>query len=241
MGRDKHEKNRKTKWPPHVRLYKSLLNSSAWLSLSPVGRALYVQLAARYMGSNNGRIPYSVRDGQDELHVGKSTVQRALAELVERGFLVAEKRGAFSLKLKHATEWRLTDHPCDLTGRPATKDYMKWSPEIQNAIPVVGPKVPVAGPIGTYGGTSVAKRQRNSTCAGTENAENSSRRYLRWDTFNIPGRCGSSAISFPHSQSLAVSPQLIASLRRKNARADRTFHTALTSECVRILTAKRCQ
>ena len=31
------------------------------------------------------------------------------------GFIVPTKRGAFSLKVRHATEWRLTDRACDLT------------------------------------------------------------------------------------------------------------------------------
>ena len=149
MGADKHEKRRKEKAPRHVRLYHWMLNTPAWRSLSPVARSLYVQLAARYAGANNGRIHYSVREGADELHAGKTTIQRALGELEDRAFIVAMKRGAFSLKLKHATEWRLTEFYCDVTQRAATKDFMRWEPaKIQKSVPVTGPwrpKNPILG------------------------------------------------------------------------------------------------
>ena len=60
--------------------------------LSTEARALYVQLAMRYIGVNNGRISYSVREGADGvLHVGKSTTNRALADLVDRGFIVVDQ------------------------------------------------------------------------------------------------------------------------------------------------------
>jgi hypothetical protein len=53
-GRDRQER--------YVKLRYWLLNSQAWNSLSGNARALYVELAQRYNGSNNGRIPYSVRE-----------------------------------------------------------------------------------------------------------------------------------------------------------------------------------
>ncbi len=105
----------------YLRLFHWMMASPAWNSLSPIARAVYIQLAARYMGSNNGRIPFSVREDVADLQVSKSTVHRSLLELVDRGFIVPLKRGAFSLKLKHATEWRLTEHTCDVTHRPASK------------------------------------------------------------------------------------------------------------------------
>ena len=40
---------------------------------------------------------------------------------------MATKRGAFSLKTRNATEWRLTQYLCD--GNLPTKDFMTWTPE----------------------------------------------------------------------------------------------------------------
>ena len=45
-------------------------------------RAIYVHMAMRYAGpgSNNGRLPYSVREAAAELHIGKSTASSHYAD-----------------------------------------------------------------------------------------------------------------------------------------------------------------
>jgi DNA-binding transcriptional regulator YhcF (GntR family) len=136
-----NKKGRHTREKRHVRLYHWLMQTNAWRSLDATGRAIYIEIAARYAGpgSNNGRIPYSVRDAAKTLKIGKSTAARALKQLQERGFIVAITKGAFSRKLKHATEWRLTEFPCDITHDLATKEFARWSPEIQKAVPMGGP------------------------------------------------------------------------------------------------------
>ena len=110
----------------HVRLYHWLLESDAWRSLDAVARALYVEISSRYNGRNNGRIPFSVREAASVVRISKSTASRAFSCLVERGFIVPIKLGAFSLKIRHATEWRLTEHSCDVTCKGASKDFMRW-------------------------------------------------------------------------------------------------------------------
>jgi DNA-binding GntR family transcriptional regulator len=62
----------------------------------------------------------------EALNVGKMTAARALRSLQEHGFIVEAKRGAFSLKLRHASEWRLTEFGCDVTGALATKEFARW-------------------------------------------------------------------------------------------------------------------
>jgi hypothetical protein len=71
------------------------------------------------------------------------------------------KKGAFSLKRKHATEWRLTEFPCDMTHAPASKEFARWTPEIQNAVSLQTGMVSVAAPISTSNGTDVAEMSRN--------------------------------------------------------------------------------
>src|SRR5579885_1196425 len=117
---------KKLKMARHVRLYHFMLNCPAWRALDANCRALYVEIAKRHMGLNNGQIPYSVREGAAEFGISKTTVSRCLAKLVEHGFLRPTKKGAFSLKSRHATEWRLTEFECD--SKPATNDFMRWSP-----------------------------------------------------------------------------------------------------------------
>ena len=80
----------------------------------------------RYMGSNNGRITYAVREAAQTLHIGQATACRALQTLEERGFIEPVTKGAFSLKKKHATEWRLTEYVCDVTGKARSAAFMSW-------------------------------------------------------------------------------------------------------------------
>jgi DNA-binding transcriptional regulator YhcF (GntR family) len=114
----------------YVRLMEYMLASVAWQSLDPVSRALYVEIARRYRGPNsdNGKIPYSVREAATALNVSRSTANRAFHHLVERGFVIVSKRSGFSMKGRVSTEWLLTEFPDDTrtTFVAATKDFMKW-------------------------------------------------------------------------------------------------------------------
>ncbi len=116
----------------HVRLYHYMTNSPAWRDLGAVPRAIYCEIARRYAGpgSNNGRIPYSVREGAAELKIGTATVSRALAVLEDHGFIVPIRKGAFSVKVRRqATEWLLTEFASDVTQTGiASKDFMQWQP-----------------------------------------------------------------------------------------------------------------
>jgi hypothetical protein len=162
-------KRNKEKAPRHVRLYHWLLRSEAWQSLSPNARALYIEIAARYNGSNNGRIHFSIREAADVLGIGKNAAATALAQLQDRGFIVVAKRGGFNLRYKDqmASEWRLTEFLCDITNTFASKEFLRWSPEKHFTVPVRGQTVPVSGQLGTCGGTADAKISRMGTCEGT--------------------------------------------------------------------------
>ena len=124
-------KGRSDRAPRHVRLYHYMTDSPAWHELGAVPRAIYSEIAKRYagLGSNNGRIPYSVRQAAAELRISPGTASRGLRALEDHGFIVAITKGAFSLKRRHATEWRLTEFPCDVTGALWSKDFMRWRPK----------------------------------------------------------------------------------------------------------------
>jgi hypothetical protein len=140
----------------HVRLYAYMTRTPAWKSLNGNERATYVLLAERFMGTNNGKIPLSVRQVAVELRISQPTACRCLATLQERGFIVATRKGAFSLKRRHATEWRMTEHPDSVSGHGPSGEYREWrpGPEIQNTGFVVKPD-------GFRGETVVAKMSRN--------------------------------------------------------------------------------
>jgi hypothetical protein len=120
------QKQEKRKADRHVRLYHWLMRSPAWKSLPGLSRALYAELARHYNGNNNGRIGYSVRQAADDLQIAPGTASRHFRILTEHGFIEPMKKGAFSLKERHATEWRMTEFICDVTGKPPTKEFMRW-------------------------------------------------------------------------------------------------------------------
>lgn len=146
----------------YVSLRHWLLESAAWRDLSAGARAVYVMLSQRYAGpgSNNGQIPLSVREVVDELHVGKATAHGYFVELEEHGFIEVVIRGTFKRKDRRATEWRLTEHPCDLEGILPTKTFMKWTPERNSTVRPQTRTVSPAEPNGISGRTD--HRQNSS-------------------------------------------------------------------------------
>lgn len=121
-------KRAKEKEPRHVRLYHWLLDSEAWCDLDPVAHSVYLMLARRYggPGSNNGRIPCSLLELAQGLHISKQTAMRALDRLQDHGFIVQTRIGSFNTKVRHATEWCLTEFKNDVTGEMPTKAFMRW-------------------------------------------------------------------------------------------------------------------
>lgn len=151
----RHNKTGRSTTSRYVRLEHFLLETAAWKDCDPHERATYVELAKRYRGpgSNNGPIALSIREVADSLHSGKTKAANALAGLIRRGLIVVTTKGHFDWKTGPATEYRLTEYPCDVTGQPATKEFVRWRPEVapenQNPVPQRGPSVPVDGLSGT--------------------------------------------------------------------------------------------
>ena len=185
--------------PRHVRLYHWMMETAAWQSLNATQRAIYLEMVARYAGpgSNNGKLPYSVREAAESLGIGKTTAADALAVLEQRGFVVPMTKGAFSRKVRHATEWRLTEFPCDVTHALPSKEFARWSPEIQNTVPLQTSTVPETGPIGTCSGTEVPEKAPDGTCSGTVEPQNPNSRYLWRDTISLPGAESSEPVPVP--------------------------------------------
>jgi hypothetical protein len=144
----------------HVRIYHWFQNTAAWQSLVPNDRCLYIELLTRYggPGSNNGRIPYSIREAAKALHIGKSTAAESFRRLEERGFIRPMQKGKFDRKRKHSTEWCLTEFPCDLTGEPPTKDFARWRGPHLNPVSEVGPAGLSGRTAGPLTGTAPQKR-----------------------------------------------------------------------------------
>jgi hypothetical protein len=112
---------------PHVRLYRWIMDSPAYLSLSCQARAVLLEIARGHDGTNNGRLGLSIRRASERCNIARGTAARALVELQERGFIECMTKGAFSRKAPHASEWRLTWWGCDVTGELPSKKFMSWA------------------------------------------------------------------------------------------------------------------
>jgi hypothetical protein len=94
-----------------VMLRHSLLQSPPWRNAPAVARALYVAMAERHNGKNNGQIPFSSRDVAEAFGVSEATGWRWLT-LLEKSVLVrCTSRGSFDVKSKEgqASLWELTE------------------------------------------------------------------------------------------------------------------------------------
>lgn len=122
----------------------SILESAAWKSLKPTQRCVYIALAQFFTGSNNGRIGLSVRQAADLAGCNKDTATEAFKVLEDRGLIARETAGAFSMKVRHAAEWRLTAHPAG-GDQHGTRDYLNWKPEEKTRSQLRGQAVPIKG------------------------------------------------------------------------------------------------
>jgi hypothetical protein len=108
----------------YFQIHHYMLKTDAWRALSAAARAVYTQLGARYTGSNNGKLSFSVREAAAECDIANNTAGRCFKELVDLGFIEATRLGGFSCKTRIASEWRLTAFRCDLTGAAKTCAFM---------------------------------------------------------------------------------------------------------------------
>lgn len=113
-----------------MRLYAHELGCEAWQTLSTDAKALLVELRALYKPSQFGMVFLSVREGCRRLGIGQRRFRRAMDALIERGWVRIYSPGSFTCKIRHATEYRLTNEADASPGAKPTKDYMRWTPTV---------------------------------------------------------------------------------------------------------------
>ena len=126
------KRNGRSKYKSFVMLERYMLNSEAYLSLHVAARALIPEFGRIYNGTNNGSIGMGRLTVEKRLHCGKRVAERALNELLDRGFLEITYKGMFTIR--RATEYRLTWLPTK--GLPATKEFMCWGKEYKQIVEV---------------------------------------------------------------------------------------------------------
>ena len=172
------QRRRKSSFGKFTALHEALQESLAWRALSPAERAVYVELARRYNGLNNGSLFLSVREAGELCNVSKSTAGRALRVLEERGLIQLVTPSGFSRKDRVAAEWRLTFYRCDRTKSAAARTFSRWKPEAaskQQSQRAASPSH--VGDSGTES-TPSQSRLRDSSACGKENPVPAEGHYL---------------------------------------------------------------
>jgi hypothetical protein len=142
-GRRVDETGRNIGDAQHVRLYHWLLRTPAWRSLTAQSRAVYIEIAQRFNGSNNGEIALSVRQAAERVSIAKDTASKCFRELEAKGFIRRNVCGSFNWKARHATTWILTAY--EEGQEAASKDFIHWVPENSEPGPTSRTRCPKRG------------------------------------------------------------------------------------------------
>lgn len=120
--------------PAFVQIFHWVRKTAAWRSLSPYGRLLYIEMRAKFTGTNNGDISMSYREAAELLGCSNGPVISGFRELQDRGFIVPVQKGSFNWKVRfgeggRATTWRLTELAQDYPERSLipTYEFKTWA------------------------------------------------------------------------------------------------------------------
>jgi hypothetical protein len=114
-----------------IGLAASVLEHARFRSLAPAARAVLMEVVIRRKRSGNGRIGYSVREAAARCNIGRDTANAAFRELMAKGFLICVTPGGFHKIKNLSAEWRLTMFKCDVSGEPATNDFLDVRVELK--------------------------------------------------------------------------------------------------------------
>lgn len=113
---------------PHARIYFAWMDLPAWTTLTPVAQALLVNLLTRYRPLEPNAFEISDRTATDLVSCARNTASKALADLVDRGWLRVVRVGRIrGPKARRASVYALTAFPEEM-GMPAAKDFLRWQP-----------------------------------------------------------------------------------------------------------------
>jgi hypothetical protein len=146
MARKHDSKGRSKHAGRFVAIPHFLMETAAWRTMPVYERAAFLEVAMLYNGTNNGFLDMAVRNLAERLGVSPNKANRALQELVRRGFLEVTELSAFSRKDRTAQSYRLTHKPCDRTRQAGSRAYLSWQPETETT---VAPRARSVAPQGT--------------------------------------------------------------------------------------------
>lgn len=110
---------------PFTQLLHHMQRSEAWQSLSPRARAVFLEIQARFNGTNNGLIPLSCREASELCNISKDTASRAFNDLIDRGFIRLARDASFATK-RISRLWRLTHKIDNRNGHQPTNEWKAY-------------------------------------------------------------------------------------------------------------------
>jgi hypothetical protein len=110
-----------------VKLTAALFECDLYRSLTPAARCTLAEMLAKQgkcKNGINGKMGFSAGDAASRCNIAFGSARKAFAELQTKGFIVCVKKGSYTRKDRQASIWRLTMLKCDVTGEPATIDFL---------------------------------------------------------------------------------------------------------------------
>jgi hypothetical protein len=112
----------------------TVLNSPAFLTLSPLARALYFDLRRQFMGPINNGLIAATETELKRYGWARSTVKKYLPQLIERGLIEQTRQGGIAYMSKICSLYAFSD--CDIVdaptknvrGKRASLAYRDWRP-----------------------------------------------------------------------------------------------------------------
>ena len=101
-----------------------MIRHPVFRELNPAALSVWLGIASRYNGYNNGEIPLSCREAADFSNISKNTAARAFSLLEELGIIKCITASNFDCRKKFAREWALTYQ--DLNGRSPTNEWQLY-------------------------------------------------------------------------------------------------------------------
>ncbi len=120
---------------PFIAIPRAVLNSPAWAAMSGHEVKLLLDLAASYRGSSNGDLSCAWRVMKPRGWSSRDTLAKALAGLLDKGFIVKTRQGGKRLCNLYALSWEAID-PCDgkLDVKPwpvPSNAWRNWQPPLE--------------------------------------------------------------------------------------------------------------
>lgn len=116
----------------HVRLYKDIVKSPAWLGLSMAERGFYVTIRSQVTSFNNGNIEASLGTLKHSGVASSATLSKCLRALTTVGLIGKTRQGGIAWGRKVCSLYRFTDEPvialpkADIKAMPATNEWKKF-------------------------------------------------------------------------------------------------------------------